>query len=164
MLDTNRITQNKMRGAVGASWLLVATTAAVLVGEIGEFFGLIDLDSEVLTAAEVVYSLLLVGNLVVFVASVVFVGRWILQAHKNLRNAGYENEFTPGWALGWFFVPLMNLFKPFQGGVRRGGTGLGLAIAAELVKGHGGRLELVRTSAEGTEFRIFLPVQKAEAA
>jgi hypothetical protein len=23
-------------------------------------------------------------------------------------------EFTPGWAVGWFFVPLANLFKPYQ--------------------------------------------------
>ena len=50
-----------------------------------------------------------------------------------------------------------HLFQPFQGGARRGGTGLGLAIAAELVKGHGGKLELVETSPEGTMFRIFLP-------
>lgn len=50
-----------------------------------------------------------------------------------------------------------NLFRPFQAGTRKGGTGLGLAIAAELVRGHGGKLELVRTNAEGTEFRILLP-------
>ncbi|MCP3960951.1 MAG: DUF4328 domain-containing protein [bacterium] len=23
-------------------------------------------------------------------------------------------EFTPGWSVGWFFVPIMNLFKPYQ--------------------------------------------------
>lgn len=50
-----------------------------------------------------------------------------------------------------------NLFTAFQGGARKGGFGLGLAIAAELVRGHGGRLSLVRSDAEGTEFRIDLP-------
>ena len=50
-----------------------------------------------------------------------------------------------------------NLFAAFQGGARKGGTGLGLVISAELVRGHGGRLELVRTGNEGTEFRIRLP-------
>lgn len=50
-----------------------------------------------------------------------------------------------------------NLFAAFQGGARKGGTGLGLVIAAELVRGHGGVLELVRTGEEGTEFRIWLP-------
>ena len=50
-----------------------------------------------------------------------------------------------------------NLFAAFQGGARKGGTGLGLVIAAELVRGHGGKLELVRSDAGGTEFRILLP-------
>jgi signal transduction histidine kinase len=50
-----------------------------------------------------------------------------------------------------------HLFQPFQGGIRKGGTGLGLAISAELVRGHGGRLELLRSDAEGTEFVIHLP-------
>lgn len=50
-----------------------------------------------------------------------------------------------------------HLFTAFQGGVRKGGIGLGLVIAAELVRGHGGRLDLHRSDAEGTEFRITLP-------
>ncbi|NHB75540.1 sensor histidine kinase [Rhodobacter calidifons] len=55
-----------------------------------------------------------------------------------------------------------HLFSAFQGGARKGGTGLGLAIAAELVRGHGGRLELVRSDAEGTEFAIHLPKGTSE--
>ncbi|SDW88174.1 sensor histidine kinase [Roseicitreum antarcticum] len=50
-----------------------------------------------------------------------------------------------------------HLFTAFQGGARKGGIGLGLVIAAELVRGHGGRLDLNRTDADGTEFRIWLP-------
>ena len=52
-----------------------------------------------------------------------------------------------------------HLFAAFQGGARQGGTGLGLAISAELVKGHGGRLELLKSDSEGTEFMIRLPKQ-----
>ena len=50
-----------------------------------------------------------------------------------------------------------NLFQPFTGGIRKGGTGLGLAIAADLIRGHGGRLDLMRSDSEGTEFQIGLP-------
>ena len=50
-----------------------------------------------------------------------------------------------------------HLFQPFQGGVRKDGAGLGLAIAAELIRGHGGRLELVRTDEHGTVFDVVLP-------
>ena len=50
-----------------------------------------------------------------------------------------------------------NLFKPFEGGARKGGTGLGLVIAGDLIRGHGGRLELSKTDEEGTTFVIQLP-------
>ncbi len=50
-----------------------------------------------------------------------------------------------------------NLFRPFSGGVKKGGTGLGLAISAELVRGHGGRVDLVKSDAQGTEFKLHLP-------
>ncbi|WP_208354282.1 sensor histidine kinase [Pseudaestuariivita rosea] len=55
-----------------------------------------------------------------------------------------------------------HLFTPFQGGARKGGSGLGLAIALELVRGHGGKLELVETAETGTVFAICLP--KSEIA
>ncbi len=55
-----------------------------------------------------------------------------------------------------------NLFAAFQGGARKGGTGLGLTIAAELVRGHGGRLDLVRSDADGTEFVLHLPKDIAQ--
>lgn len=50
-----------------------------------------------------------------------------------------------------------HLFTPFQGGMTKGGTGLGLAIAAELIRGHGGTLDLLETGPDGTAFCITLP-------
>ena len=55
-----------------------------------------------------------------------------------------------------------HLFQPFQGSARKGGTGLGLVIASDLIRGHGGRLELQRTDEAGTVFAIQLP--KADLA
>ena len=48
------------------------------------------------------------------------------------------------------------LFKAFQGSTRAGGTGLGLAIAAELVRAHGGEIDLVPGTI-GATFRIAIP-------
>lgn len=50
-----------------------------------------------------------------------------------------------------------NLFRPFTGSARRGGTGLGLAIARDLIRAHGGELDLIGTGATGTLFRITVP-------
>lgn len=55
-----------------------------------------------------------------------------------------------------------HLFKPFQGSARKGGSGLGIAIAQDLIRGHGGRIELERTDETGTVFVIQLP--KADLA
>ncbi len=52
------------------------------------------------------------------------------------------------------------LFQPFGGTTRQGGTGLGLAISADLVRAHGGTLDLVETGPEGTKFRIWIPNRK----
>jgi len=40
---------------------------------------------------------------------------WIHRVHRNLPSLGATDlRFTPGWAVGWFFVPIMNLFRPCQ--------------------------------------------------
>jgi signal transduction histidine kinase len=52
-----------------------------------------------------------------------------------------------------------NLFAAFRGSARSGGTGLGLAIAHELVRAHGGTIDLVEGQAAGTTFAITIPDQ-----
>jgi signal transduction histidine kinase len=44
------------------------------------------------------------------------------------------------------------------------GQGLGLAVASELAKAHGGKLDLVRSDREWTEFRLLLPIHHADTA
>lgn len=52
-----------------------------------------------------------------------------------------------------------HLFAAFRGSARSGGTGLGLAIAYELVRAHGGSLELVESVGGRTVFAITIPDQ-----
>jgi signal transduction histidine kinase len=92
-------------------------------------------------------------------------------AHQAIAGTGQPGSITitgrendSDWTIsvrdtgpGFPDKALDHLFQPFQGGARKGGTGLGLAIAAELVRGHGGRLELEETGAGGTSFKINLP-------
>ncbi len=49
-----------------------------------------------------------------------------------------------------------HLFQAFKGGARKGGSGLGLAISAELIRAHGGEIELLEP-ARGAAFRITIP-------
>ena len=40
---------------------------------------------------------------------------WTHRANRNARALGATHlQFTPGWAVGWFFIPIANLWKPRQ--------------------------------------------------
>lgn len=40
---------------------------------------------------------------------------WLHRAFKNLPALAAQNlEFSPGWAVGWWFIPFANLVKPYQ--------------------------------------------------
>jgi hypothetical protein len=41
--------------------------------------------------------------------------RLILLSSKNARALGAAGmQFTPAWAVGWYFVPVMSIWKPYQ--------------------------------------------------
>ncbi len=40
---------------------------------------------------------------------------WFYRVHRNLPALGATNlDYSPGWAVGSFFVPFLNLFRPYQ--------------------------------------------------
>ena len=54
-------------------------------------------------------------SLVVFLGSAIVVGRWIYRATANAHALSDEMTVSPGLAVGSYFIPILNLFKPFQG-------------------------------------------------
>lgn len=54
-------------------------------------------------------------GMVLFIATAVVMFKWIYRSNHNARQLGAQGmRFTPGWAVGWFFVPVLQLWKPFQ--------------------------------------------------
>ncbi len=52
---------------------------------------------------------------IVWVMTVVCFCVWVVRASKNARALGAQGmQVSPGWAAGWFFVPIANLFMPFK--------------------------------------------------
>jgi hypothetical protein len=105
----------RARRATIAAWIVIGFTALLLVLEGGEAIGAIELA----TASDTILFLYLAGGIgytIAFIASVVLVAMWIHRAHANLHEAGLsvDLDFTPGWAVGWYFIPIANLFKPYQ--------------------------------------------------
>lgn len=53
-------------------------------------------------------------QLVLHISAWVFFILWFRRAYYNLHAVGRRMEFTEGWAAGAWFVPLLNLVRPYQ--------------------------------------------------
>jgi hypothetical protein len=49
-----------------------------------------------------------------FILTAIVFLTWIHRANRNVRALGASGmQYTPGWAVGFYFVPLLNLWKPY---------------------------------------------------
>ncbi len=53
-------------------------------------------------------------QLIAYIAVAVAFFIWVHRANTNVRGFGVRLRFSPGWAVGCFFVPFLNLFMPYQ--------------------------------------------------
>jgi hypothetical protein len=100
------------------SCLLALVMAALRIGEQGLLARIANL--EFVSEEEVTRSDGRVGAVAVAQALTLVVTGivWLIWQHRgqaNLVSARVSGlRFTPGWAVGWWFVPFANLVKPFQ--------------------------------------------------
>jgi hypothetical protein len=49
-----------------------------------------------------------------FICAVIFL-IWLHRVYANLPVMGSRNlNYSPGWAVGWWFIPFLNLVRPYQ--------------------------------------------------
>lgn len=88
---------------------------AYLVGQYMELSGTVDLDADVMTPATQYYLAVTIGFSLITVVTTAIFAMWIYRAAANVEAAAVSGfDYTPGWAVGWYFIPIANLFKPFQ--------------------------------------------------
>lgn len=60
-------------------------------------------------------AIVLMARLIFLLVTYVVACFWIYNVACNARAFGAKGlQITPGWAVGWYFIPLMCLFKPFR--------------------------------------------------
>ena len=77
-----------------------------------------DVEQGRLTLAELLQFLVAIPTIFIYLALVVAFLIWLHRVAKNLPalgNAKSRIEYTPGWAVGSFFIPFANLFMPYKG-------------------------------------------------
>ncbi len=53
--------------------------------------------------------------LAVFIISGILILKWIYQSNQNARYLGAKDmAFTPAWSIGFYFIPIVSLWKPYQ--------------------------------------------------
>jgi len=55
-----------------------------------------------------------IGVMAVYVITAIPFLMWIYRANVNVRGFGANIPTSPGWSVGWYFIPVANWFKPFQ--------------------------------------------------
>jgi hypothetical protein len=93
--------------AFGSSVLQYQLLAAMIAGVPVRSQAAEDNDARqgIITVVEIVFSLICLIALLM----------WVHRAAKNAWALESERlEYTPGWCVGCFFVPILNLFRPYQ--------------------------------------------------
>ena len=54
-------------------------------------------------------------NAAIVIVSGFLILRWIHRSNYNARQLGAkEMKFTPGWSIGYYFIPILAFWKPYQ--------------------------------------------------
>ena len=102
------------------SWLLLSCAGLRTLGLVSSFMQLSLLMHPPYSVAQANANdlrerLLNSGHLSLFLITAIVFGRWIYLAQKNLPELGARHlQFGPGWSVGVFFVPVLNLWAPYQ--------------------------------------------------
>jgi hypothetical protein len=124
------------RETKGLAWSVVislAITGIISGAQIFTFSSLIDANSRLYDDPDAVADInkwadatdtLTYAELLVFIVTVVLwcvwknlscKNAWLFRSKSGLANPMSSGDvFTPGWAVGWYFIPIAHLWKPFQ--------------------------------------------------
>ncbi len=98
--------------------IMLAINCVTLLFEVAQLLGLFavnpDPDAD-LTGLEILYVVTAFALAIVAIVNIILWCMWLHRAARNVNEAGFDRfEFTPGWAVGWHFVPFANLVQPFR--------------------------------------------------
>lgn len=90
--------------SIWSSWLQIELLTAIG-----------DVTSDMIDANDQRESLIALVYLAVIIVTMILFFRWVYLANRNAHGLGARDmEFTPGWAVGWFGIPIANFWQPFK--------------------------------------------------
>ncbi|MCC6629863.1 MAG: DUF4328 domain-containing protein [Chloroflexi bacterium] len=99
---------------------LILGVVAAAISALSSWWQLQLLAQEIITEAEAEANdareatIGIVEFIIIIVTGIVFL-RWIYVSHQNVRATGAKGlSVSPGWAVGYFFIPIVCLWKPYK--------------------------------------------------
>ena len=94
--------------SIWSAWLQIDLLQLVQRSDLG-------VPEEMAEANDTRQMLVLLIYLITYLVTIVIFFRWVYLSNRNAHALGARGmEFTPGWAVGWFFVPFANLWQPYK--------------------------------------------------
>ena len=103
---------SRTRLAVTFVWIYLAVSSLVTLLTL---YGYVSPETFFDPQTLMIAGLALVASTIVMVACIVVVAFWIHRVSANAHALSDDMTISPGWAVGWYFVPIANLVKPYQG-------------------------------------------------
>ena len=97
-------------------WLYLAMVVVSILSDLGQMFLLSGngYTIEQANANDLRQQIVIWIYLGVFLLTTVPFGMWVYRMSSNCAGFGGAMEYSPGWAVGSYFVPILNLFRPYQ--------------------------------------------------
>jgi hypothetical protein len=113
LLDPSRLTKLLQQ----LLWISVAVACIALIDDVVEF---VQVQAGQMTPDQVATNDPIQGIIGLLqsglgiVTGITFL-KWIYRAYKNIQGFGAEGlRFSPGWAVGYYFIPILSLIRPVQ--------------------------------------------------
>ncbi len=98
-------------------WISVLVACAALVDDIAEFLQVQvgQLSPDQVASNDPVQGFIgLLQSGLGILTGIIFL-KWIYRSYKNIQGFGAQGlRFSPGWAVGYYFIPILSLIRPVQ--------------------------------------------------
>lgn len=115
----------KLRRSISSAlWIALGLTPIAFAIDIFQYFVLIDIHNQNFADVEEMRlraeasdrNQIIIGavQLLVWLAVAFLWAFWTFKSNKLARSLGAKDmKYSPGWSVGWYFIPLLNLIKPY---------------------------------------------------
>ena len=84
-------------------------------GQTGHLYFLDNVDMEKIEASDTLIIAINAAHLIIVILSMIFFIMWFRRAYFNLHSLSWHSaRHSEGWAAGSWFIPILNLFWPYQ--------------------------------------------------